>query len=409
MLRTPICCAVVLALALLALAAPAATLADVPSAATADTVGVADLTATTATFQASINPHGLPTTAHFEYGTTEDMLLSTPDVAIGAGTTAVAFNVPATGLAAGRLHYVAVYAENSAGGEYGDELEFTTPRVPHVVQQPESEITQFSATLHMKVTGYGVPVTLTATTVGPDGVVIPSGPVIATADGDAALPVAGLQPNTLYHWTGTGTSAGGTDTTVATFRTLPLVAMPRPAVSPNPAPYGSQVTVTGTIPGALGLAVALQQQPFPFVAPFAAIAGIAGATDAQGSYRFTFQAFQTAKYGVSALGYVAPGPTNTVGLQIFASVDVHAKRARRHRFAVSGRYWPDVPSTAVLYRRGHGRSGVAISPRSAGGNSRTFRFPARKLKAGSYEVRLTMAGSTGVVSTTSGRFTIPRR
>jgi hypothetical protein len=409
MLRTPVSCATLLAL-VVALAAPAGSqAADIPSAATVSTVGTTAVTGTTATFQAKINPHGLPTTAHFEYGTTDELLLSTPDVAIGSGTTEIPFTVPVTMLTSNRRYYVAVYAANSAGGEYGDTLEFTTPRVPHIIQAGETDITQFSATLKIKVTGYGVPVTLSATTVGPDGVVIPSGPLTVTTDGDAGLPVTGLQPDTRYRWNATGTSAGGTDTTSATFKTLPLVAMPRPVITPSSAEYGAQVTVAGTIPGAPALAVALQQQPFPFTAPFAAVPGAAGATDAGGFYQFSFRALQTAKYGVSALGYAVPGPRSTAQLRVSASVDARAKRARRHRFVVSGRYWPDVPSKAVLYRRGHGRSGAGISPRSAGGNSRTFRFPARKLKPGSYEVRLTVANGTGIESSRSASFRIPRR
>jgi hypothetical protein len=305
---------------------------------------------------------------------------------------------------------VAVYATNSAGGAYGDTLEFTTPRVPHIIPAGETDITQFSATLKIKVTGYGVPVTLSATTVGPDGVIIPSGPLTVTTDGDAGLPVTGLQPDTRYRWNATGTSAGGTDTASSTFKTLPLVAMPRPVVTPRWAEYGTQVTVAGTIPGAPGLAVALQQLPFPFSSgSFAPVPGAVGATDGGGNYQFTVKALQTSRFGVSAVGYAAPGLRNTAQLRILASIDAHTRRARRHRFVVSGRYWPDVPSRAVLYRRGHGRSGVAVSPRSAGGNSRTFRFPARKLKPGSYEIRLTMATSAGVDSTHSASFRIPRR
>ncbi|MCW2993041.1 MAG: hypothetical protein JWQ18_536 [Conexibacter sp.] len=405
MLRTPVSCAVLLALVLLACVAPAASWAAAPGAAT---VGVADLTGSTATFQAKVNPGGEPSTAHFEYGTTDDLLLSTPDVAVGGGIDDVALTAPVTGLTPGRRYYMAAYVENASGGEYGDTIQFTPPRVPHIIQVPETDITQFSATLHVRVTSYGVPVTITATTVGPDGVPIPSGPVTATADGDATLPVAGLQPGTFYHWSATGTSAGGTDTTVGTFRTLPLVAMPRPAVTPNPAEYGTRVTVSGTVPNAPGIAVALQQQISPLV-PFAPVAGQAGAADPLGGYRFAFQAFASATYGVSAVGYAAPSAANTVQLRIFAAVDVSTRRARRHRFVVSGRYWPDVPARAVLYRRGHGRSGAAVTPSSSGDESRTFRFPARKLKAGSYEVHLTMVGSTGVIGTTSGSFRIPRR
>ena len=409
MLRTPVSCAVLLAIVVLALAIPTTTWAAAAPSAT--TTGIVDLTPSTATFQATINPQGLPTTAHFEYGTTDELLQSTPDVAVGAGTTPVPVNVPVTGLAPGQHYYMAIYASNSAGEEYGLTVEFNVPRlrVPRIVPAGETDITQSSATLHVKVTGYGVPVTLSATTVGPDGVVVPSGPLTITVDGDTALTVTGLQPDTRYRWNATGTSAGGTDTALGTFETLSLIAMPRPVITPRSAEYGTQVMVSGTIAGAPGLAVGLQEQPFPFTTPFTAVAGAAGVTDAGGIYRFTVQALHSAKYGVSAPGYVTPSPRNIAPLRVYASVAAHARRARRHRFVVSGRYWPDVPAKAVLYRLGHGRSGSAISARSSGGNSRTFRFPARKLKPGSYAVGLTMAKSTGIDGTTSASFRVRRR
>ncbi|HWI74495.1 MAG TPA: hypothetical protein VNT55_21220, partial [Baekduia sp.] len=94
-----------------------------------------------------------------------------------------------------------------------------------------------------------------------------------TADGDVALPVAGLEPDAAYHWTVTAKSDGGTAAARGSFSTPRLIGMSPPRPSVRVAPYGSQVTFSGTIPTAAGLPVALHQQPFPFLAPFAAIAG----------------------------------------------------------------------------------------------------------------------------------------
>ena len=250
---------------------------------------------------------------------------------------------------------------------------------------------------------------MTASTVGPDGVLIPSGPVALPGDGNATLPVYGLQPGTRYVATVTATSTSGTLTRSVTFRTPRLFGMPRPVISPKSVEYGGEVTVTGAIPSATGLAVALQQQPFPFAVPFAPVPGAASATDAQGAYRFTTRALRRTRYGVAAVGYVPPGPGNTAQVWVTAKVGATVKRARRHRFVVAGRYWPDVPSMATLYRLGHGRSGKAVTPVPAGSNSRTFRFAARKLKPGNYEVRLVMASSAGIKNTHSEMIKIPRR
>jgi hypothetical protein len=177
--------------------------------------------------------------------------------------------------------------------------------------------------------------------------------------------------------------------------------MARPVVSPKRVEYGDQVTVSGAILGASGLAVTLQQQPFPFAAPFAAAPGTAAATSAQGAYRFTTRAFGRTRYGASAVGYAAPDDNNTAQVWVTASLETQVKRARHHRFVISGSYRPGVPSKATLYRLGHGRSGAAITPGSAGENSRTFRFAARELKPGRYEVRLVMPASAGIQSTHS--------
>jgi hypothetical protein len=423
MLRTPVSCVFLLVLAVLTLAAPAMTSADDPSAATAETAGVTDITASTATFQATVTPHGLPTVAHFEYGTTVETLQSTQDVAVSAGTTDIPLALPVTGLAATQHYYVVVHATNSAGGEYGSVVEFTTPAAPSqppprrpVPVRPRmmvsaGSVTQFAAALHVKITGYSVPLTVTASTVGPDGVAVPSGPVTLAGDGDATLPVSGLRPHTRYvsTATATATSAGGTSTSTARFITPRLSGLGRPVVSPKSVVYGDEVTVTGVIAGASGLGVALSQQPFPFAVPFAPVSNAAGATDARGAYRFTTRALRRTRYGISAVGYVPPGPGTTAQVWVAAKVGATVKRARRHRFVVAGRYWPDVPSKATLYRLGHGRSGTVITPVSAGGNSRTFRFAVRKPKPGSYEVRLVMAAGTGIESTHSEMIKIPRR
>jgi hypothetical protein len=152
----------------LALVAPAATWADDPPAgmpATAATLAATAITDSTATFQATINPHGLPTTAHFEYGTTMNRLASTPDVVVGDGTVDVPFTVPVSALLPGRHYYVLVSATNSAGGERGSLIDFTTsPRPLRLPVRPSirmsgSAITPVSATLRFTVTGFDGPVT----------------------------------------------------------------------------------------------------------------------------------------------------------------------------------------------------------------------------------------------------------
>jgi hypothetical protein len=237
---------------------------------------------------------------------------------------------------------------------------------------------------------------------------------VTTADGDVALVVSGLRPDSVYQWTATATSAAGTASTPAfarstSFHTLPLSKVSPPAISAPRAVYGSWVTVSGTLPGAPALPVALAQEPFPYAFPFVAVPGATGGTDADGSYRFTVQALATTRYGLLAPGYEGPTAGNSVQLTIFPAVTVRVRRLRGHRFVVSGSYRPDAVADATLYRLGRGRAGDFVTPASAGDGSRTFRFPARALAPGAYEVRIKTARHKGVASTHSAPFTIPRR
>jgi hypothetical protein len=408
MLRTPKCCAVVFAALAVACAAPALAAADSPDP---TTLAPTEVSSTTATFHGTVDPGGLPTVAHFEYGTSEDLLQSTPDVPIPAGTTAVPVTAPVGGLLSNRKYYVALYVSNADDAGYGDTIPFMTLHAPNIIQQGETDIAQFSATLHVKVMGYGQPVTLTTTVASPTGVAPPvaAAPVTVPADGIAAIAVSGLQPSTTYRWTTVGTSAGGQDTTWATFRTAPLIPMPRPAASVTLASYGSSVTIGGTIPGAAALPIALQQQPFPYTIPFAPAALPAGATDAAGAYSFTVQALQRMRYGVSSAAYALPDRGNTVELRVVPVVTAHQTRARRGRFVVSGGYAPNVPARVSLWWQGHGYLAPVPVVRRAGPHDRTFRFPARKLRPGVYRVRVAPAVATGFDSGYSTTFRISRR
>jgi hypothetical protein len=70
---------------------------------------------------------------------------------------------------------------------------------------------------------------------------------------------------------------------------------------------------------------------------------------------------------------------------------------------VAGRYQPAIASKVSLYRRGAGRVGVA---RTSNG---TFRFPARALKPGTYEVRVTPIAGAGLETAKSTAMAVPRR
>ena len=95
---------------------------------------------TAAGFAGDVNPGGLPTTAHFEYGLdaryssagrsgpTYD--LSTPSQSVGSDFSSHPVSASVSGLVPNALYHVRLVASNSAGTTLGPDLTFTTPMAP---------------------------------------------------------------------------------------------------------------------------------------------------------------------------------------------------------------------------------------------------------------------------------------
>jgi uncharacterized protein YkwD len=85
----------------------------------ASTGGALDIVSTGATLTGSVNPNGLPTSYHFDYGSGLAYGQSTPTEDAGAGTASTPVTAPLTGLTPGSIvHYrlVATNADGSAAG-----------------------------------------------------------------------------------------------------------------------------------------------------------------------------------------------------------------------------------------------------------------------------------------------------
>ncbi len=104
-------------------AAPAAA----PSIASRAATGVNSLGAT---LNAGVNPRGLATTVRFEYGTSTSYGSSTPEQAIGAGSSTVSVNAAIAGLKPGTRYNYRAVATSAAGIARGGNRSFTTSRAP---------------------------------------------------------------------------------------------------------------------------------------------------------------------------------------------------------------------------------------------------------------------------------------
>src|SRR5437762_1242253 len=112
-----------------------------------------------AILKGSLNPDGLSTTFHFEYGTTSSYGLTTaPQTHTGDTSRPVSANI--NSLAAHTTYHFRIVASNTAGTTFGSDRTFTTlsPTGPPVVTtNPATSIASVSATLDGSVDPHGLP------------------------------------------------------------------------------------------------------------------------------------------------------------------------------------------------------------------------------------------------------------
>src|SRR5262249_27742775 len=82
---------------------------------------------TAATLTGSVDPRGLSTNWHFDYGTTTSYGSKTPSKGAGSGNGAVAVSAALAGLAPGTTYHYRLVASSSAGTTTGSDLTFSTP------------------------------------------------------------------------------------------------------------------------------------------------------------------------------------------------------------------------------------------------------------------------------------------
>src|SRR5262249_41130759 len=112
------------------------------------------LSMTGAVLHASIDPSGLATTYHFEYGTGAGYQDATAQAALASPTDVAAVSATLTGLSVGSTYHYRVVARNSTGATTSADVSFTTsPWPPPVVVSIDapSAVTRTGLTLGAKV------------------------------------------------------------------------------------------------------------------------------------------------------------------------------------------------------------------------------------------------------------------
>jgi uncharacterized repeat protein (TIGR01451 family) len=211
-----------------------------------------NLAAYSATLNGTVDPHGLPTTVHFEYGTTTSYG-STTASQTKTGNTSQNVSANISGLSASTTYHFRIVATNSAGTRYGADKAFTTlsPTGPPVVATTAAtNVASFSATLNGSVYPHGLTTMVyfqygTTTSYG-----FTTAPQSHTGSTylNIGANISGLSASTTYHFRIVATNSAGTryggD---RTFTTLSPTGAPVAFTNPATNVTSSSATLNGSL------------------------------------------------------------------------------------------------------------------------------------------------------------------
>jgi len=173
--------------------------------------------ATGATLNAKVDPNGLLTECHFEYGTSPSFGHSQPcGSSPGAGQSFVEVSASLANLAPKTTYHFRIVAKNAGGERVGSERTFTTTSVlPAVTPGPASEVTQTEAMLNGSVNPDGVNVSecefeYGRTTAYGDSVPCSPAPGEGQTAKDVSAPISDLLPGRTYHFRVVASNVNGT-------------------------------------------------------------------------------------------------------------------------------------------------------------------------------------------------------
>ena len=258
--------AVACAWAVLGLSAAAAAAPGEPTVSTGNATAI---TSTSATVNGTVNPEGLPTTYHFEYGTTTSYGSQTATADAGSGTASVAVPAQLASLTPDTTYHYRLVATNPSGTTLGSDVSFKTPKppVPVVATGHARNITQTSATLSGTVDPAGL-ATSYVFQYGTTTAYATQTPVASVGSGTKSVAVSAaigaLTPNTTYHYRLGATNANGTTYGHdVSFKTAAPPAGVMIAALPGSITFGQLTSLSGRVlaPRPSHLVVTLQSAP----------------------------------------------------------------------------------------------------------------------------------------------------
>ncbi|MCX6250948.1 MAG: BACON domain-containing carbohydrate-binding protein [Bacteroidetes bacterium] len=170
------------------------------------------ITMTTATLNGTVNPNGLATTYHFEWGTSVSYGNNTATLSAGSGTSNVPETAAISGLTTGTTYHFRIDATNSDGTSNGIDFSFI-PGAAAITTTAATAITQTTATAGGNVTtdgGSSVTARGTCWSTTANPTVSGSHTTDGTGTGTFTSSLTGLTANTTYHHRAYATNGAGT-------------------------------------------------------------------------------------------------------------------------------------------------------------------------------------------------------
>jgi subtilase family protein len=212
------------------------------------------LATTSATLTASVNPDGGEVSeCRFEYGPSSAYGASVECQPMpGSGTSPVAVSASIGALSPLTTYHFRIVASNPGGTSAGTDQAFTTPpNPPTVATLAASSLAATSATLNASVNPEGAETSACRFDYGPSGAYVASAqcqpmPGNGTTPLEVSASIAGLSPNTTYHFRVVASNAGGTSAgseQTFTSPSTPTMHEAPPAASPLSAGVGAVALV----------------------------------------------------------------------------------------------------------------------------------------------------------------------
>jgi hypothetical protein len=379
----------------LILIAPATAAAQGPPVVT---TGAAQPGTTTATLNGTVDPNGMATTYHFEYGTTDKYGLESPTQS-ASGADPVAVQATISGLSASTTYHYRLVAGNEPGADatFATTAATANPAVPGISRLSAVDKTPTSARLTARIDPNRAATTWyvewgTTTRFGSrsQDQTIPVG----DAPVSISVPLDGLPSHMKIYWRVVASNAAGLKRTgTASFTTLRAPTGVTLTAVPATANWGGNVSISGRVQGngVNGLTVALQQSAFPYTAGFQEVA--TARAGSSGDFRFSGRPVTIATRFRAVTRTTVPVTSPVIGANVRAQVGIRRTRKTRRALTLTGRVQPGLPAgRATLQRRTRSGGWVFVKRkalRTSGTTTSTYSFRVRRLRrAAVYRVKV---------------------